>query len=111
MSDKVTPPESMNEAVSLIWEYQQTKDNEIATVLIRKYEPMVKMAAGKIARNRPDLYEDLYQVGQMALIRLLQQYDISLGIPFEPYAMKSMIGHMKNFLRDKSWYIQVPRRT
>jgi RNA polymerase sigma-B factor len=24
--------------------------------------------------------------------------------------MKSMIGHMKNYLRDKSWYIQVPRR-
>lgn len=100
----------MNESTSLIWEYQQTKDNDIATVLIQKYEPMVKMAAGKIARNRPDLYEDLYQVGQMALIRLLQQYDIEMGIPFEPYAMKSMIGHMKNFLRDKSWYIQVPRR-
>ncbi|MFD3262038.1 sigma-70 family RNA polymerase sigma factor [Paenibacillus lentus] len=110
MSDKLTPPESLNESTSLIWKYQQTKDNEIATVLIQKYEPMVKMAAGKIARNRPDLYEDLYQVGQMALIRLLQQYDIELGIPFEPYAMKSMIGHMKNFLRDKSWYIQVPRR-
>lgn len=110
MSEKVTPPESMDEAIGLIWEYQQTKDNDIATVLIKKYEPMVKMASGKIARNRPDLYEDLYQVGQMALIRLLQQYDISLGIPFEPYAMKSMIGHMKNFLRDKSWYIQVPRR-
>lgn len=110
MTERLTPPESMDEAISLIWEYQQTKDNEIATVLIKKYEPMVKMAAGKIARNRPDLYEDLYQVGQMALIRLLQQYDISLGVPFEPYAMKSMIGHMKNFLRDKSWYIQVPRR-
>ncbi|MEC0183915.1 sigma-70 family RNA polymerase sigma factor [Paenibacillus peoriae] len=110
MNEKVTPPESMDEAVGLIWEYQQTKDNEIATVLIHKYEPMVKMAAGKISRNRPDLYEDLYQTGQMALIRLLQQYDISLGIPFEPYAMKSMLGHMKNYLRDKSWYIQVPRR-
>ncbi|CAH1221160.1 MULTISPECIES: sigma-70 family RNA polymerase sigma factor [Paenibacillus] len=110
MSEKVTPPESMSESVGLIWEYQQTKDNEIATVLVRKYEPMVKMAAGKIARNRPDLYEDLYQTGQMALIRLLQQYDINLGVPFEPYAMKSMIGHMKNYLRDKSWYIQVPRR-
>ena len=110
MNDNVTPPESMSDDIAMIWEYQQTKDNEIATVLIQKYEPMVKMAAGKIARNRPDLYEDLYQVGQMALIRLLQQYDISLGIPFEPYAMKSMIGHMKNFLRDKSWYIQVPRR-
>ncbi|GAE09408.1 RNA polymerase sigma factor SigB [Paenibacillus sp. JCM 10914] len=52
MSNKVTPPESKEEAVRLIQEYQQTKDNEIATVLIQKYEPMVKMAAGKIARNR-----------------------------------------------------------
>ncbi|AOZ93482.1 sigma-70 family RNA polymerase sigma factor [Paenibacillus crassostreae] len=110
MSGNVTPPESMSEAVSLIWEYQQTEDNEIATVLIKKYESMVKIASGKISRNRPDLYEDLYQVGQMALIRLFKQYDISMGIPFEPYAMKSIIGHMKNYLRDKSWYIQVPRR-
>ncbi|MNI09636.1 RNA polymerase sigma-B factor [compost metagenome] len=110
MTDKLTTPQSTNEAIQLIRKYQQTMDNEIATVLIQKYEPMVKMAAGKISRTRTDLYEDLYQVGSMALIRLLQQYDIELGIPFEPYAMKSMIGHMKNFLRDKSWYIQVPRR-
>ncbi|MBM6996755.1 sigma-70 family RNA polymerase sigma factor [Paenibacillus sp. DXFW5] len=110
MTDRTAPQESFHESTRLIRLYQQTKDNEIATRLIRKYDPMVKMAAGKIARNRPDLYEDLYQVGEMALVRLLQQYDSELGIPFEPYAMKSMIGHMKNYLRDKSWYIQVPRR-
>ncbi|MFD3269778.1 sigma-70 family RNA polymerase sigma factor [Paenibacillus dendritiformis] len=98
------------DAIQLISDYQKTQDNDIATLLIHKYEPMVKMAAGKISRNRPDLYEDLMQVGNMALIRLLQQFDSSLGVPFEAYAMKSMIGHMKNFLRDKSWYIQVPRR-
>lgn len=110
MTEKQTPHESWQAAVCLIRVYQETKDNEVATELIRKYDPMVKTAASKIARNRPDLYEDLYQVGEMALIRLLQQYDTNLGIPFEPYAMKSMIGHMKNYLRDKSWYIQVPRR-
>lgn len=49
MSDKATPQESRDEAVHLIEQYQQTKDNDIATVLIKKYEPMVKMAAGKIA--------------------------------------------------------------
>ena len=68
------------------------------------------MAAGKISRNRPDLYEDLIQIGQIALLRLFKQFDISLGVQFEPYAMKSIIGHMKNYLRDKSWYVQVPRR-
>jgi RNA polymerase sigma-B factor len=33
-----------------------------------------------------------------------------MGIPFEAYAMKSIIGHLKNYLRDKSWFIKVPRR-
>ncbi|MBJ6361345.1 sigma-70 family RNA polymerase sigma factor [Paenibacillus sp. GCM10012307] len=96
--------------VTLILEYQSNPTNEAATMLIEHYEPMVRMAAGKISRNRPDLYEDLYQVGQMALLRLFEQFDASVGMQFEPYAMKSIIGHMKNYLRDKSWYIQVPRR-
>lgn len=102
--------QASEDAKSLIQSYQESNDNRIATQLIEKYEPMVKLAAGKISRNRPDLYEDLMQVGNMALIRLLLHYDASLGVPFEAYAMKSMIGHMKNYLRDKSWYIQVPRR-
>ncbi|RUS47793.1 sigma-70 family RNA polymerase sigma factor [Cohnella sp. AR92] len=91
-------------------EYQRTLSTELADELVREYEPLAKMAAAKISRNRPDLQEDLFQVGRMSIFRLLQQYDPSLGIPFEPYAMKSIVGQMKNYLRDKSWYIQVPRR-
>jgi RNA polymerase sigma-B factor len=94
----------------LILAYQNNPTNDTATLLIVHYEPMVRMAAGKISRNRPDLYEDLMQIGQIALLRLFKQFDISLGVQFEPYAMKSIIGHMKNYLRDKSWYVQVPRR-
>jgi RNA polymerase sigma-B factor len=96
--------------IDQILEYQKTKCQEIATELLLRYQPMVKMAASKISKNRPDLFEDLYQVGQMALLRLFEQFDSMLGIQFEPYAMKSLIGHMKNYLRDKSWYVQVPRR-
>lgn len=97
-------------AEELILKYQETGCNETATILLRQYEPMVKMAAGKMSRNRPDLFEDLYQVGQMSVLRLLKQFDLSLGVQFEAYMMKSVIGHMKNYLRDKSWYVQVPRR-
>jgi RNA polymerase sigma-B factor len=99
-----------DDAIAILLEYQQTLCKDLAEQLVRNYEPMVKMAANKMSRNRPDLYEDLFQVGQMSLFRLLKQYDPALGMPFEPYAMKSIIGHMKNYLRDKSWYIQVPRR-
>lgn len=99
-----------DDAIAILLEYQRTLCNDLAEQLIRNYEPMVKMAANKMSRNRPDLYDDLFQVGQMSLFRLLKQFDPTLGMPFEPYAMKSIIGHMKNYLRDKSWYIQVPRR-
>jgi RNA polymerase sigma-B factor len=99
-----------NELNALIQQYQETNSNEIATKLLAFYEPIVKMAAGKMSRNKPDLYEDLFQVGQMSMLRLFQQFDYSMGIPFEAYAMKSIIGHLKNYLRDKSWFIKVPRR-
>jgi RNA polymerase sigma-B factor len=99
-----------SEMNDFIQQYQQTNSNEIATKLIMYYQPIVKMAAGKMSRNKPDLYEDLFQVGQMSMLRLFQTFDSSMGIPFEAYAMKSIIGHLKNYLRDKSWFIKVPRR-
>lgn len=107
---KVNSERQEFEQLQLIMEYQKTSCNDIATSLLLQYEPAVRMAAGKMSRNRPDLYEDLYQVGQMSLLKLFKQFDVSLGVQFEPYMMKSIIGHMKNYLRDKSWYIQVPRR-
>lgn len=99
-----------DDAIAVLAEYQRTSDGELAEALIRYYEPMVRMAANKMSRNRPDWFDDLFQVGQMSLFRLFKQFDFGLGVPFEPYAMKSLIGNMKNYLRDKSWYIQVPRR-
>lgn len=90
--------------------YQKHDCQETLVELLRQFESMVKMAAGKMSRNRPDLYDDLTQVGNMSLLRLFKQFDPAYGIPFEAYAMKSLIGHMKNYLRDKAWYVQVPRR-
>ncbi|MHA6480677.1 sigma-70 family RNA polymerase sigma factor [Paenibacillus sp. strain BS8-2] len=98
------------EAMSLLEHYRETGCNDTATSLLSHYEPIVRMAAGKLSRSRPDLYEDMYQVGQMSMLRLFAQYNADREIPFEAYAMKSVVGHLKNYLRDKSWYIQVPRR-
>jgi RNA polymerase sigma-B factor len=99
-----------NEIIEKIKLYQKTDCNDTATLLLKHYEPIVKMAAGKMSRNQSDIYEDLFQVGQMSMLRLFKQFDPTKGIPFEAYAMKSIIGHLKNYLRDKSWFIQVPRR-
>ncbi|GIQ69247.1 RNA polymerase subunit sigma-70 [Xylanibacillus composti] len=102
--------DDLNDLNSRIAQLQQGHNEELATRLLRQFEAMVKMSAHKLSYNRNELFEDLFQVGQMSLYQSLRQFDPAKGVPFEAYAMKSMIGHMKNYLRDKSWYIQVPRR-
>jgi len=99
---------SKEEVLQLIEQFQKTNDKELETKLILMYESLVYSLARKFSRGqRCD--EDLFQVGQMSLLRLFKQFDNALGVPFEAYAVKSIIGHLKNYLRDKSWYIQVPR--
>ncbi|MFD2670979.1 sigma-70 family RNA polymerase sigma factor [Marinicrinis sediminis] len=90
--------------------YQKEPTEELASELLRQYEPLVQMAGRKLSRNQPNMVEDLLQVGRMVLLRLFESYDPTMGVQFEAYAMKSIVGYMKNYLRDKSWYIQVPRR-
>ncbi|HIW31970.1 MAG TPA: sigma-70 family RNA polymerase sigma factor [Candidatus Paenibacillus intestinavium] len=100
-------PEQTMELMAI---YKVSECNDIATELLHHYKPIIRMAAVKMSRSRPDLFEDLFQVAQLSMLRLFKQYDHDREIPFEGYAMKSLIGHLKNYLRDKSWYIQVPRR-
>lgn len=90
--------------------YRETGNKELAQTLLAHYEGIVRMAAARLSRNRKDMFEDLFQVGQLSMFRLFESYDPGFSIPFEAYAMKSIVGHMKNYLRDKSWYVQVPRR-
>ena len=101
---------SPSETDALLSVYRASPSRENAARVIEMCEPMIRMAASRISRNHPDLYEDLHQVGRIALFRLLGRYDAAVGAQFATYALKSMVGHMKNYLRDKSWYVQVPRR-
>lgn len=105
-----SPTLNHEQIMELMIRYKQKECNEIATQLLQHYHPLIRMAAANMSRNRPDLFEDLFQVAQLSMLRLFKQYDLDRAVPFEGYAMKSIIGHLKNYLRDKSWYIQVPRR-
>jgi RNA polymerase sigma-B factor len=93
----------------LISNYQQSKSKKIAAKLVLSYNHIVAATARRLSRNRPDLYDDLYQVGQISLLRSLERYDQGHGSSFESFARKNMIGYMKNYLRDKAWNVPMPR--
>lgn len=94
---------------NLIFVYQRTKSKQLAGMLILTYRHLVGSAAKKLARNHPDLYDDLYQVGQLSLLRSLERYDHGHGSSFEAYARKGITGSMMNYLRDKAWAMPIPR--
>jgi RNA polymerase sigma-B factor len=91
-----------------IFVYQQTKSTQLATKLLLSYSHLVASAAHKLTRNHLNLYDDLYQVGQLSLLLSLERYDHKYGSTFESYAWKSMMGSMMDYLGDKASIIPMP---
>ncbi|MEU4482547.1 SigB/SigF/SigG family RNA polymerase sigma factor [Micromonospora sp. NPDC023966] len=68
--------------------------------------------AGRLARRytgRGEPYEDLAQVGALALIRAVDAYDTERGTPFAAYAIPTILGAIRRHFRDTAWAIRVPR--
>lgn len=99
-----------NEICQLIAAYQKSPDDEVLQIkLIDHYENLVDSLSGKFAVNR-EAREDLFQVGMIGLISALKRYDHSYGHSFESFAVPTIIGEIKRYIRDKTWSVHVPRR-
>ncbi|MDP2012702.1 MAG: sigma-70 family RNA polymerase sigma factor [Actinomycetota bacterium] len=55
-------------------------------------------------------YEDLVQVGTVGLIRAVDNFDAGLGNSFSSYAVPSIAGAIRHYLRDQSTSVKVPGR-
>lgn len=90
--------------------YSENKDNlEIRNILIERNLYLVNILAKKYI-NKGVEFEDLYQVGSLALIYAIERYDISKGYEFSSFATPTIIGEIKKYFRDKVWTMRVPRR-
>lgn len=97
------------EIAELIRSYQENHDQEAQEQLVLQYEKLVHTLAKKYVNGKSFL-EDLVQVGMVGLIGAIQRYDSSVGKSFEAFAIPTIIGEMKRYLRDKTWSVHVPRR-
>jgi len=89
--------------------YRETKSIELRNELVEKYLYIVDILIKKYLNKGVD-YEDLYQVGSMALVFAVERYDASKGYEFTSFATPTIIGEIKRYFRDKGWAIKVPRR-
>ncbi len=93
----------------LILEFQQNEEEMAQSVLVEYYSGLVDTLAKKYSKGK-GFHEDLKQVGIIGLLGAIRRYDPSVGKPFEAFAIPTIIGEIKRFLRDKTWSVHVPRR-
>ena len=94
---------------ALFAEYAKTRNVEVRNALIEQYLYIAEIAAKKFAGRGVD-YEDLYQVASLALVKAIERFEPERGIKFSSYATPSLIGEIKNYFRDSSRVMRLPRR-
>jgi len=93
----------------LMQRYCSTRDVELRNQLLDHYIYIAEIAAKKFS-NRGTEYDDLFQVASLALIKALDRFDCSRDIKFSTFATPCVIGEIKNYFRDKSRVVRIPRR-
>lgn len=102
-------PQISNELEELIKEFQETKSEEVQTLLVKRFDGLVRTLAKKFSRGK-DYEDDLIQVGMIGLLAALRRFDSEFGRSFESFAVPTIIGEIKRYIRDKTWSVHVPRR-
>lgn len=110
MSKESLPKNSSKEEV-LMWieKYQQSQDEAAQTNLVLHYQQLVESIARKYSHGK-SYYDDIVQVGMLGLLGAIRRFDPSFGRSFEAFAVPTIVGEIKRFLRDKTWDVHVPRR-
>ncbi|OIJ15097.1 RNA polymerase sigma factor SigB [Anaerobacillus alkalilacustris] len=98
-----------NQIEQLIKDFQRSNSEETQVILVKKYESLVHMLARKFSKGK-DYGDDLIQVGMIGLLAALRRFDSSYGRSFEAFAVPTIIGEIKRYIRDKTWSVHVPRR-
>ena len=84
-------------------------DDHIQEKVVYTYKRLVESLARKYSRNSM-IHEDLVQVGMIGLLAAVKRFDSNFGKSFESFAIPTILGEIKRYIRDQTWSVHVPRR-
>ena len=93
----------------LFKEYAKNPTIELRNQLVEENLYMVDILIRKYLGKGVD-YDDLYQVGALALVSAVERFDPEKGFEFKSFATPTILGEIKKYFRDKQWSLKVPRR-
>ncbi len=89
--------------------YKENPTIELRNQIVEENLYMVDILIRKYLGKGVD-YDDLYQVGALALVSAVERFDVSKGYEFKSFATPTILGEIKKYFRDKQWSLKVPRR-
>ena len=89
--------------------YKNNPTIELRNEIVEKYLYMVDILIRKYLGKGVE-YDDLYQVGALALVSAVERFDPDKGFEFSSFATPTILGEIKKYFRDKQGSLKVPRR-
>lgn len=95
--------------VSLLEAYAKTKEVGLRDQLFGELFPLAKAVARRFSGRGVET-EDLEQVAGLALLKALERFEPERGNRFVTYAVPTITGDLRNYLRDKGSSMRLPRQ-
>ena len=96
------------EADDLFREYARSRDHAVMARLVEENLPLSQAVARKFQGQGVEK-DDLEQVAAMALMQAIERFDPERGLQFSTFALPTIAGSVRNYLRDRGSTIRLTR--
>jgi RNA polymerase sigma-B factor len=86
----------------------RTGDPAAREELARRHLRLAQRLASRYA-NAGVPMEDLVQVASLGLLRAIDRFEPDMGNAFSTFAVPTILGELRRYIRDTSWAVHVPR--
>lgn len=102
-------PKAFPDADQLLQEYSTSRDPALLNRLVSLHLSLVTRLARRLAGRSEEQLDDLIQVGYIGLLKAIDRFEPERGNKFVTYAIPTIDGEMRRYLRDKASIIRIPR--
>jgi RNA polymerase sigma-B factor len=88
--------------------FSRTRTESERDALFERYLPLARGLAARY-RHTSEPFDDLLQVASIGLLKALERYDPQRGYAFSSFAVPTILGELRRYLRDHTWSVHVPR--
>ena len=94
---------------ALLEQYAHTRDPALREQIVEANLYIAQIVARRFSGRGVD-HDDLYQVASLALFKAVDRYEPDKGVKFVSFVTPTMAGEVKNYFRDRSRAIRLPRK-